>query len=168
MPSVLFVCRANQFRSPLAAALFLKRLGSAHRACEWQVGSAGTWTDPGLPAAPSAVKIAEKLGLPGVKSHLTQQVSQQLLDAYDLILMMEMGQLEAVASEFHTVFGRSMLLSEAADGIPYDIPDPVDSANDADDVVSELRMLIDRGGDKIIKLAETLHEARNIMGEHEA
>jgi len=165
MPSILFICKANQFRSPLAAAFLLKLIGSDHRTDEWSVGSAGTWTEPGLPAASLAIKIANRLDLPGLDGHRTRLVSQELLEGYDLILMMETGQLEAIASEFHAVFGRSMLLSEVVDGIPYDIPDPVDLRNDPDEVASELQMLIEKGGNKILKLAESLHSARQIIGE---
>jgi len=165
MPSILFVCTANQFRSPLAAAFLLKLIGSDHGTEEWRVESAGTWTEPGRPAASLALRIAKRLNLPGLNEHRTCQVSQELLDGYDLILMMETGQLEAIASEFHTVFGRLMLLSEIVDGVPYDIPDPVNVMNDPDEVASELQMLIEKGGNKILKLAESLHQARQILRE---
>jgi len=165
MPSILFICTANQFRSPLAAAFLLKQIGSDQRSDDWSVGSAGTWTKPGLPAASLAIQIAKRLDLPGLDGHRTRLVSQELLEGYDLILMMETGQLEAIASEFHAVFGRSMLLSEVVDGIPYDIPDPVDLRNDPNEVASELQMLIEKGGNKILKLAESLHSARQIIGE---
>jgi protein-tyrosine-phosphatase len=165
MPSILFICTANQFRSPLAAAILRKHLATHPCPGDWHIASAGTWTQPGLPAAASAIKLAQKLSLPGLNDHTTQTVTQQLLDGYDLILMMEVGQLEAIASEFHTVFGRSMLLSEVVDGVPYDIPDPIDVTSDPSEVASELQMLIEKGAGKILKLAKTLHEARNISGE---
>jgi len=165
MPSILFVCTANQFRSPLAAAFLNRWIGTHHPAEEWNVESAGTWTEPGRPATALAVRLAGRSGLPGLRQHLTREVSQELLDQFDLILIMEMGQLEAIASEFHTVFGRSMLLSEIVDGVPYDIPDPVDPFNDPQDVATELQMLIEKGGDKILKMAESLHRARQIYGE---
>ena len=168
MPSILFVCTANQFRSPLAAAFLVKFLESENRIDGWTVGSAGTWTEPGRPATALAVRLADRSGLPGLRQHLTREVSQELLDQFDLILIMEMGQLEAIASEFHTVFGRSMLLSEIVDGVPYDIPDPVDPFNDPQDVATELQMLIEKGGDKILKMAESLHRARQIFGESDS
>jgi protein-tyrosine phosphatase len=162
MPSVLFVCRANQFRSPLAAAFLLRQIGSDQRSQRWSVGSAGTWTKAGLPAASVAMRIADRLNLPGLVDHRTRQVDMELLESYDLILTMEIGQHEAIASEFPILDGRSMLLSEVVDGMPYDIPDPVDFINDPEDVASELQMLIEKGGDKIIKLAESIYQARHI------
>ena len=124
--------------------------------------SAGTWTEPGLPAAAVAIKIAEGLGLPGLKAHLTRQVSLELLDQYDLILPMERGQQEAILSEFPAVSGRTMLLSEIVDGLPYDIPDPIDLINAPDEVASELEMLIKRGGVKILKIAEAKSLTRGV------
>ncbi len=124
--------------------------------------SAGTWTVPGQPAATIAIKLADQLGLSGLKEHQTRQVSQQLLDAYDLILVMEKGQLEGIISEFHNLSGRLMLLSRVVDGLPYDIPDPVGQKTDPEEVTSELQTLIERGKDKILKLAESLHSARQI------
>jgi protein-tyrosine phosphatase len=165
MPSVLFVCRANQFRSPLAAAFLLKQIRSDHRAEEWSVGSAGTWTKPGQPAASMAMRIANRLDLVGLNEHRTRQVSRELLDGYDLILTMETGQLEAIASEFYAVSDRAMLLSEVAEGTLYDIPDPVGLMNDPEEVATELQMLIEKGGEKILKLAETLHQASQIQRE---
>ena len=41
MPSVLFVCTANQFRSPIAAALFSRKLQDERVSQGWSVGSAG-------------------------------------------------------------------------------------------------------------------------------
>jgi protein-tyrosine phosphatase len=157
MPSILFVCTANQFRSPLAAALLRKLLETDKSTEEWRVESAGTWTRPGLPASPAAVKIAEHLGLPGLNTHRTRQVSSELLCQYDLILVMEQGQREALASEFPSAIGRTRLLTEAVDGLPSDIPDPVGLKNDLEDVASEMQELIENGGDKILKLAEALH-----------
>jgi len=165
MPSVLFVCRANQFRSPLAAAFLLRQIASDHRSKDWNVGSAGTWTKPGLPAASVAIRIADRLELPGLNDHRTRQVNLELLEDYDLILTMERGQLEALASEFPAKKGRLMLLSEVADGLPYDIPDPIDLITDPEEVASELKILIEKGGNKIFHLAEAIHNARNVQPE---
>lgn len=162
MPSILFVCTANQFRSPLAAAYLLKLIGSSDHAEEWSVDSAGTWTRPGQPAASLALKMADRFGLPGLKGHTTRQVSRELLDRYDLILVMEMGQLEAITSEFHTPPEKVKLLSFVVDGVSYDIPDPVNLQNDPEEVASELQALIEKGGYKILKLAESLRQMRQI------
>ena len=165
MPSVLFVCTANQFRSPIAAACLISFIHQEDKPEKWRAESAGTWTKPGLPISPLALQIARPLGLRGLESHITRQVSQEILDQFDLILVMESGHLEAIASEFHNVFGRLMMLSEVVDGRPYSILDPADQGNDPYEVASELQMLMQRGGNKILKLAGSLHDARQVLDE---
>ncbi len=165
MPSVLFVCTANQFRSPLAAACFINCLDQENADDIWRVESAGTWTMPGLPAAPLALKVAERLGLPGLNAHRTRPVDQTLLDQFDLILVMESGHLEAITVEFPSVCGRLNLLSEVADGVPYSILDPADQSSDPQEVASELQLLIQRGANKISALAQSLHDARQVSDQ---
>ncbi|MCJ7585645.1 MAG: hypothetical protein MUO30_12870 [Anaerolineales bacterium] len=165
MPSILFVCTANQFRSPIAAACLIDFIHPENPLEKWRVESAGTWTKPGLPTSPLALKIAHRLGLRGLEGHITRQVTQELLDQFDLILVMETGHLEAIASEFPNVVGRMMLLSEIVDGAPYSILDPADQGSDPDDVASELQMLIQKGGSKILDLAKTFHRARCALDE---
>ena len=165
MPFVLFVCTANQFRSPIAAACLIDFIRQENSPGKWRVESAGTWTKPGLPAASLALQIAQRFGLRGLESHVTQEVSQELLDQFDLILVMEINHLEAIASEFHNVFGRLMLLSEIVDGIPYNILDPSAPGNDPNEAASELQILIQRGGNKILDFAQSLHLARQVLDQ---
>ena len=160
MPSVLFVCTANQFRSPLAAACFINSLNQANAIEGWKVESAGTWTITGLPASSLAIQIANRLGLPGLNAHKTRPVDQKLLDQFDLILVMELGHLEAVASEFPSVRGRLNLLSNVVNGIPYSIPDPAGQDGNPEEVASELQMMIQSGSRQIMELAQSLHKTR--------
>src|SRR5512141_235703 len=104
MPSVLFVCTANRFRSPLAAAIFSRALEEEnnreiasliHRTGPWKVRSAGTWAIPGQSVIPEAYQAAQKLGL-NLADHRAERVSVQLLSAYDLILVMQASQKEAL------------------------------------------------------------------------
>ena len=162
MPAVLFVCTANQFRSPLAAACFSNVLERQGLGAEWLVESAGTWTSAGVPAHPIAQKNAERLGIKGLEFHRSRQVSFDLLDRYDLIVVMESGHKEALVMEFKPVRQRIYMLSEIIEGIQYDIPDPVAPGNHPEDVSTELYSLINQGANKIISLARALHSARQI------
>jgi protein-tyrosine phosphatase len=155
MPSVLFVCTANQFRSPIAAACLLELLGHENLDQKWKVESAGTWAQNGLRAPGITLQVAASLGLSGLESHLTRQVDGHLLDQFDLIILMEMGHKEAISSEFPSVRQRLYLLSEIVVSIPYDIPDPVDSSVDPFDVGREICNLIEQGKEKILQLAES-------------
>ncbi len=158
MPSVLFVCTANRFRSPLAAAAFQKTLGD-EGIKGWQVGSAGTWTDAGLPAAREAVQAARQLGV-SLGGHASCPVNDALLSGYDLILVMEMGQKEALESEFPAVKNKVFLLSEIVDGLQYDIPDPVLSAESSpQEIANEVCHLVWKGFRSICSQADRLSSA---------
>nr|NIM45857.1 hypothetical protein [Nitrososphaeria archaeon] len=50
MPAVLFVCSANQCRSPIAEVLFREHLEQIGIGDEWRVESAGIWAMDGAPA----------------------------------------------------------------------------------------------------------------------
>ena len=156
MPSIMFVCTANQFRSPLAAACLLQGIHRENPDTEWIVESAGTWTTPGMPAATSALQIANQLRLAGLDCHLTRQLDQKMLDQFDLILVMEAGHKEAILTEFPSVCNRVYLLSELVDDFPYDIPDPVTPGIDPGEVGRDLHRILARGKKKILQLAVTL------------
>ena len=67
---------------------------------------------------------------------------------------MEAGQKEALQVEFPKEREKIYLLSEVADGVPYDIPDPFgpDSATHQE-IANELYELIKRGFENICNLA---------------
>ena len=56
MPSILFVCSANRFRSPLAAGILEKALveEEGQKTSSWSIGKASDWTvsSAGLQAMP--------------------------------------------------------------------------------------------------------------------
>jgi len=156
MPSVLFICTANQFRSPLAAACLLDAIQVVQPAGVWIVESAGTWTEAGMTAPELVRQIASGLGLPGFESHRTRQVDQELLSQFDLSIVMEAGHKEALCIEFSFIKKRVYMLSEIVEGVLYDIPDPAAPGMDPNEVARELIMLVSEGASKIIHLAESL------------
>ena len=157
MPSVLFVCTANQYRSPLAAACFHFELEARGQLRDWTVESAGTWAQPGLPAAVQAREAAVKLGI-SLDGHVTRQVSAELVQGFDLVLLMEAGQVEAMNAEFPSTARKMFLLSEMVAGVGYNIPDPALFYQEGQEIALEIRDLVSRGFDKIVSLAESLHE----------
>ncbi|MCX6034013.1 MAG: hypothetical protein NTV38_03410 [Chloroflexi bacterium] len=154
MPSILFVCTANLYRSPLAAAFLRDELKDELDAKEWVIDSAGTWTEIGTSIHSQTIEDAHRFGL-DVRSHKSKQVSAGLLSRYDLILVMEKGHKEALLIEFPGQSKKIHLLSEVVDGHPYDIPDPlsVEGIHDRD-IVTELHRIITRGYKKILALAK--------------
>jgi protein-tyrosine phosphatase len=156
MPSIIFVCTANQFRSPIAAALFRKKLEAQARPGKWEIASAGTWTTPGQPSTPAAGQLAQRCGV-SLEGHLTELVSHSRLSRFDLVLVMEAGHREALLAEFPSIGARVFLLAEVVDHMRYDIPDPARSPEHAGRFAGEMCELIERGYEAICKLAEDIH-----------
>ncbi len=155
MPSILFVCTANQYRSAFAAAYFEAKLIREERAGVWTIASAGTWTSPGLPALPLARKLAHDRGI-NLDDHRTTLVSQHQLIEFDLVLVMESGHKEALLNEFPFAAGYLFMLSEVVDGLRYDIRNPTSSLQEAEKCIMDLCELIERGYEKICNLAEAI------------
>lgn len=168
MPSILFVCTANQFRSPLAAAFLREYIRNEAPLGDWTVESAGTWAVAGRPAAAATLEIAARLRLRDLESHRTRPVSRELLDQFDLILVMETGQREGIASEFPNVARRVKLLGEVVDGVPYSVADATGGGRGPDQVAAELRGLIQGGGKKILRLAASLHGRKQSRQENDS
>lgn len=159
MPSVLFVCMANRFRSPLAAAIFKKSLDEKGITDSWQVGSAGTWATPGAPVIPSVLAAAESMGLE-LSGHRAARLNEEMLNAYDLILVMQASQEEALHSEFPTLYEHIYLLSHVLERRSYDFPDLSSTEQEVAEVGADLNALLRHGLDNICVLATYLHNLR--------
>jgi protein-tyrosine phosphatase len=161
MPSVLFVCTANRFRSPIASALFVRSLIKNRTLQDFHVESAGTWAESGALVVPSAKWISENLGL-DLEAHKARPVSRELLARQDLILVMENSHSEALRVEFPEIKGRIHLLTSVVSGMTYDVPDPggVTPGDTFPNVARELAELIDSGFEKICILARQLHDQK--------
>ena len=155
MPSVLFVCTANRFRSPLAAALFRKAIQENGRNGHWIVDSAGTWASFGLPVLPAVFEFACKYDL-DLSQHRSISVNEEILSTHDLTLVMEAGHKEALQNEFPLCQEHIFLLSQVAEDRIYDI---MDSVEPVDEVGVNLSELIQTGFNNICKLAINLQKA---------
>jgi protein-tyrosine-phosphatase len=123
-PSVLFVCTANQIRSPIAQAVFLRLLGGCvSDTTGWRVESAGTWTDGNRKPVARAVKVMQSRGF-DISRHRSRVVNRELLESFNLILTMERNHKEALQIEFPQCATRVYLLSEMCDQVK-DVPDPI-------------------------------------------
>lgn len=124
MASIMFICTGNQIRSPLAEAYFKKLLGeSSQDASQWQVYSAGTWTQNGVKADERAIQFGAQVGL-DLSQHRSKMVGKELLNAYDVVLVMEKGQKEALSFEFPEAAEKIFMLTEVG-GVAFDIQDPL-------------------------------------------
>jgi protein-tyrosine phosphatase len=151
MPTILILCHANQFRSVLTEFALRARLNPD----EWQVSSAGVWATEGLPAARG---LAEWSGLPEMAAHRSRAVDVAMLEAADLVLVMERGQKEALSHEFPEVAGRVYLLSEMSARVAFDIPDPALGGENPKKLIAEILSLVEKGLPRIIELARKAGE----------
>ncbi len=153
MPTVVFICTANRYRSPLAAACFRKELQSHNMQGDWHTLSAGTWAIDGMPAASEAICQAAHMGL-DIAGHTSRTITPELMKVADAIIVMEQGHKEALQTEFPASANKVYLLSEAATDAQYDIPDPAGMATD-EGVPDEIRELIHEGFERICALTES-------------
>jgi protein-tyrosine-phosphatase len=149
MPSILFVCTANQCRSPMAEVLFKQKLSERSNPDGWTVESAAAWGASGERATENARQVAAENDL-DLDPHRSQRVEDIDLNAFDLILVMQAGHQEGLRTEFPHLAERIRLLSEMS-GSHYDVRDPA-----GEDIESYLRTwneiegLIDAGFERII------------------
>ena len=103
MPTLLLVCAANRCRSPLAAALLTRLLHTPPTAradhLSWRVESAGLYAEPGLPATPHTVTVAQEIGL-DLAAHRARRIDDLTLDDYVRIVTMEESHAHALAAAY--------------------------------------------------------------------
>ena len=151
MPSLLFVCTANQTRSPIAAALFTRLLQESGQLAGWRIESAGTWAIDGLPAGRRAQRAMHDMRL-DLSKHRTRCVTAEMLAVFDLILVMEQGHKEALQAEFPTIARRVFLLAEMAGGT-WDVADPTGgSEDDVRETARVIARLLTKGSARIREL----------------
>ena len=149
MYSVLFVCTANRFRSPIAESVFRELLIKQKIEKQWEVGSAGTWAQTGFPTVPSIEWMRENLGL-DVSGHQSKPISKEMVTNYDLVLVMEANQKEALIVEFPEENRKIFMLTELSDSPVYDIPDPVTQTDeDYLSVAKEIVKLVEKNFQEI-------------------
>jgi protein-tyrosine-phosphatase/predicted ATP-grasp superfamily ATP-dependent carboligase len=118
---MLFVCKGNICRSPLAAAYMRTRMEQEGR--YGVIDSAGLETTEGKEADPAAKLVAQRHGL-SLESHKTKQISDVLVDQADLILVMEPDQQARIIRSYPRAKGKVFLLGCFEAAISAEINDP--------------------------------------------
>lgn len=98
--SILVVCIGNICRSPMAEILLQQALGHAV-----SVRSAGLGALVGQGADPHAMALMAERGL-DLSAHRARQITQALVSAHELILVMTQRQKDALEREFPSARGR--------------------------------------------------------------
>jgi protein-tyrosine phosphatase len=119
--SMLFVCKGNVCRSPLAAAYFVAKLKEQGRSIE--VRSAGLETTPGKEAHPAAIVVARENNL-SLQAHVTTPLTQELVDRADLILVMEFVHRSALLQKHPAAEGKVFQLGYFNNRLSTEIADP--------------------------------------------
>ena len=152
MAHIVIICTANICRSPLVEALLRRKLNALGHT-SWIVSSAGTWATQSRPAARGSQRIAQREGL-DLSNHIARMVNDEIMAEADLVLVMTKGHKEPLQIEFREARERVFLLSEMIDK-SYDVVDPYGGPDEGyEDMFIEVRMLIEKGIDKIIQIAD--------------
>ena len=117
--NILVVCKGNICRSPLAEAYLRSILPNSGIT----VASAGLDTTDGKPAHPFAKSVADLHGLT-LERHLTAQITREMVDRADVILVMELAQLNSMLKLCPRVRDKVFVLSEFNGSSCLDISDP--------------------------------------------
>lgn len=121
------MCTGNTCRSPMAEAIF-RELASQHFQCaperlwdhDLDVLSAGVAAGDSHPASSQSVTVLKKRGI-DLSHHLSQQVSEKMLEGSDLIFAMTSDHLNVLHNARPDLAGKMRLLSN--DG--RDVIDPI-------------------------------------------
>ena len=153
MRHILFVCTANQCRSPMAAGLFQQQIEQAGEVDRWQIASAGTWAENQRTATTFArtTMIERNIDISGHRSRL---LDGDLLHGVDVILVMTRHHREAICAEFPEVADRTLMMSQLI-GQTFDIVDPVQGTlDDYRRCAADLQQILTDGYPRLVELAD--------------
>ncbi len=157
--SVLFICTANQCRSPMAEALLKSMVAQHGAADQWDIHSAGTWTEPGRPATALAQAVMRQRQL-DLSAHRSQPLDAQQLEAANIVLVMTHHHQEAIQAEFPAVSHKVYLLSQLID-CEYDINDPYGgSLEDYELCAADLEGALSAGYERLVMMLDQAVSAR--------
>ena len=128
--NILVVCVGNICRSPVAEAMLCRALPDK------RIQSAGLGALVGQGVDATARQLAEADGL-AVADHRARQLTVEMLQGADLILVMSQGQRRAVGELSPQALGKTMTLGRWLPDEP-EIPDPYRKSRDAFEHVHHL------------------------------
>jgi protein-tyrosine-phosphatase len=138
----------------MAMALMHKRLENEGMTPEWLVESAGTWATEGITATDNAIEAMRERDL-NLVSHLSQPVTAEMLDSFDLVLVMVSNHKEALDIEFPQFSEKVFLLSEMV-GEEWDLEDPVGGPlEEYRETAKMIDEVLEEGWERMIELARS-------------
>ena len=151
--SVLFVCTANQCRSPMAAALLKSLAAQRGESDSWLIHSAGTWAEAGRPATRLSQVVMQRRNI-DLSDHRSRPIDADLLDAAAVVLVMTRHHWEAIRAEFPDAQRKIHLLSQIIDR-NFDIEDPYGgSLEEYELCATDLQNILTDGYDRLAELVD--------------
>lgn len=92
------------------------------------ISSAGLGALVGKPADPHSVNQMKKRGI-DISRHRARQLTEELLNEADIVLVMEKSHIEAISNILPQVRGKTMLLGRWLD--EFEVPDPYGKSEEA-------------------------------------
>ncbi|WP_061709703.1 arsenate reductase/protein-tyrosine-phosphatase family protein [Pseudenterobacter timonensis] len=120
--SILVVCTGNVCRSPIGERLLRQALP------QMRVASAGLAALVGQPADALARRVAELNGV-SLEGHVARRLTAQVLQEYELILVMELAHLDHISRIAPACRGKALLFGQWL--ARREIPDPYRKSVDA-------------------------------------
>lgn len=121
MGSILVVCTGNICRSPIAEGMIRAALARTPGNDAVEVSSAGTNGWEGSEAMRESVEAAAERGV-DISTHVARRLTDEMLDAADLVLCMAREHREIIEAERPDLMGRTFTLKELV-RLLEDMPD---------------------------------------------
>jgi protein-tyrosine-phosphatase len=151
--NVLFVCTANQCRSPMAEALLRSLVVQRGEADCWIVQSVGTWAEPGRPATQLSQTVMQRRGI-DLANHRSRAIDAEVLAVASIVLVMTRHHQEAILAEFPEARRKVYMLSQLIDR-SFDVEDPYGgSLEDYEACAADLQNILTDGYDRLVELIE--------------
>lgn len=136
----------------MAEVLFRDLVSKLDPDTVWNIASGGCWARPNNPATPTAVLVMQDRGI-DLSEHLSQPVTEALLDSINLILCMEEEHKRHIQRNFPSAKDKTFLLYEMI-GKEKEIWDPIGMSQNAyENTANEILEIMTEGFELISKKA---------------
>ena len=137
----------------MAEALLKKEVQRRGEADQWQIHSAGTWTERGASATQFSRAVMARRQM-DISGHRSQPVDGDLLRSADVILVMTQNHREALRAEFPDITDRVYLVSQLINR-EFDIEDPYGgSLDDYEICADDIQNILVTGWTRLIELTD--------------
>jgi protein-tyrosine-phosphatase len=143
----------------MAEVLMKQEVARRGETLQWKIQSAGTWTEPGLPATQFSLAVMARRQI-DLAEHLSRPVNGDLLRAADIILVMTRNHQESLRAEFPEIAPRLHLLSQLVDR-SFDIEDPYGGTlDDYEACADDIQNILTNGWARLVELTDRVVPAR--------